>query len=423
MTKEENDMDEQTSVTKAEKLGFWQAASIVAGYGLGGGVLALPYLVSLNGIFIAIAVLLVAYFFSLLLHLMIAELAAGDGSGRQIVELLDRYLFTGRGGKALTWVMFVLMGLAFLANLAAYVAGGREVFATLGLGAAAGSILFYAMAAVVAALGLKALGRAESGAIAGMVVVFVVLAGMTVARIAGWTGAALGSAGGAATSAGGSLTEAGSSVNALSRAYAAPSLNRVLALYGMSMFSFAAFFSVPQAVRGLSDRPKLVVPAVATGLGINFAVIFVVTALALAVPGEVTTVATIGWTRYLGPFASVLGTLFVTLAMLSSYWSIAQALASILRERLGIGQFAAFLVATLPTLALSFLGGFLGFMRTAGGGIAVLVAVLLIPTYARYRRGRERTSILPKILDVRGLGWAVAAAYILMAIGSMVPIG
>lgn len=423
MTKEENDMDEQTSVTKAEKLGFWQAASIVAGYGIGGGVLALPYLVSLNGIFIAIAVLLVAYFFSLLLHLMIAELAAGDGSGRQIVELLDRYLFTGRGGKALTWVMFVLMGLAFLANLAAYVAGGREVFATLGLGAAAGSILFYAMAAVVAALGLKALGRAESGAIAGMVVVFVVLAGMTVARIAGWTGAALGSAGGAATSAGGSLTEAGSSVNALSRAYAAPSLNRVLALYGMSMFSFAAFFSVPQAVRGLSDRPKLVVPAVATGLGINFAVIFVVTALALAVPGEVTTVATIGWTRYLGPFASVLGTLFVTLAMLSSYWSIAQALASILRERLGIGQFAAFLVATLPTLALSFLGGFLGFMRTAGGGIAVLVAVLLIPTYARYRRGRERTSILPKILDVRGLGWAVAAAYILMAIGSMVPIG
>ena len=416
-------MDEQTSVTKAEKLGFWQAASIVAGYGIGGGVLALPYLVSLNGIFIAIAVLLVAYFFSLLLHLMIAELAAGDGSGRQIVELLDRYLFTGRGGKALTWVMFVLMGLAFLANLAAYVAGGREVFATLGLGAAAGSILFYAMAAVVAALGLKALGRAESGAIAGMIVVFVVLAGMTVARIAGWTGAVLGSAGGAATSAGGSLTEAGSSVNALSRAYAAPSLNRVLALYGMSMFSFAAFFSVPQAVRGLSDRPKLVVPAVATGLGINFAVILVVTALALAVPGEVTTVATIGWTRYLGPFASVLGALFVTLAMLSSYWSIAQALASILRERLGIGQFAAFLVATLPTLALSFLGGFLGFMRTAGGGIAVLVAVLLIPTYARYRRGREQTSILPQVLDVRGLGWAVVAAYILMAIGSMVPIG
>ena len=417
-------MDEQTSVTKAEKLGFWQAASIVAGYGIGGGVLALPYLVSLNGIFIAIVVLLVAYFFSLLLHLMIAELAAGDGSGRQIVELLDRYLFTGRGGKTLTWLMFVLMGLAFLANLAAYVAGGREVFAALGLGAAAGSILFYAMAAVVAALGLKALGRAESGAIAGMIVVFVVLAGMTVARIAGWTGAAaLGSAGGAATSARGSLTEVGSSVNALSRAAAAPSLNRILALYGMSMFSFAAFFSVPQAVRGLSDRPKLVVPAVATGLGINFAVIFVVTALALAVPGEVTTVATIGWTRYLGPLASVLGAIFVTLAMLSSYWSIAQALASILRERLGIGQFAAFLVATLPTLALSFLGGFLGFMRTAGGGIAVLVAVLLIPTYARYRKNREKTSILPKVLDARGLGWVVAAAYILMAIGSMVPIG
>lgn len=394
------------AAVESERLGFWQAASIVAGYGIGGGVLALPYLVSLNGLPVAAVVLLVAYCLSLLLHLMIAELSAGDGSGRQIIELLDRYLFTGKGGKAFTWIMFMLMGSAFLANLAAYVAGGREVFAALGLGDTAGSILFYVLAAAVAALGLRALGFAESAAIAGMAMVFVVLAGMTVARVAGWT-----------------AVPAGGSFGALAlRAPAAPTINRILALYGMSMFSFAAFFSVPQAVRGLADRPDRIVSAVATGLGINFVVILVVAALALAVPGEVTTVATIGWTRYLGPIASILGAIFVILAMLSSYWSIAQALASILRERLGIGQTLAFLVATLPTLALSFLGGFLGFMRTAGGGIAVLVAVLILPTYVRYRRECERPAILPRVIDAPSLGWVAAVAYILMAFGSMVPI-
>ena len=149
----------------------------------------------------AIAVILAAYCLSLLLHLIIAELSAGDGSGKQIIELLDRYLFTGKGGKTLTWVLFVLMGLAFLANLAAYIAGGREVFAGLGIGNVAGSILFYALA---------------------------------------------------------------------------------------------------QAVRGLADRPRLIVPSVATGLGINLAVILVVILLTLAVPGEVTTVATIGWRRHRG---------------------------------------------------------------------------------------------------------------------------
>ena len=399
-------MEGQKAAVTGERLGFWQAASIIAGYGIGGGVLALPYLVSLNGLPAAIAMILASYCLSLVLHLIIAELSAGDGSGSQIIELLDRYLFTGKGGKVLTWVLFVLMGLAFLANLAAYIAGGREVFAALGIGEVAGSVLFYVLAAAVAALGLRALGFAESAAVAGMVVVFVVLAGITLAWKAG-----LGANASAAVAA------------IVPRLPASPSLNRILALYGMSMFSFAAFFSVPQAVRGLADRPRLIVPSVAAGLGINLAVILVVVALTLAVPGEVTTVATIGWTRYLGPIASILGSIFVTLAMLTSYWSIAQALASILRERLHIGQFPAFLAATLPTLALSFLGGFLAFMRTAGGGIAVLVAVLILPTYARYRRGREKPAILPAGLDRSWIGWLAAAAYILMAVGSMVPIG
>ena len=393
------------------RLGFWQAASIIAGYGIGGGVLALPYLVSLNGLAPSLAILVAAYLLSLLLHLMIAELAAGDGTGRQIIELFRKYLLTGKEGGALTWLLFALLGLAFQANLAAYVAGGREIFAALGIDGLTGSLLFYAFAAAVAAMGLRALGVAESFAVAGMAMVFAGLAILTALRLGQPAAASLAA-----------IADGGSVAAAAVRPPAAPTPFRLLALYGMSMFSFAAIFSVPQAAKGLGDRPRLIVPAVAAGIGINFAVICVVTVLALAVPGEVTAVATIGWTRALGPAASVLGAVFVTLAMLSSYWSISQAFVTILRERLGLGQFPAFLLATLPTLALSFLGGFLGFMRTAGGGIAVLVAVLLVPAFSRYRRDTASLALLPGPLASSAAGWVAAAAYIVMAVGSMVPV-
>jgi len=145
----------------ARQLSFPEATAIIAGYGIGGGMLALPYLVSLNGIGPSALVLAGAYALSLLLHLMIAELAAGDGSGRQIVELFGEYLFTGKGGKAFTWVFFGVMGVVFVANLAAYVSGGSEILAALGLTEPWGGILFYAAAAAVAAFGLKVLGVAE----------------------------------------------------------------------------------------------------------------------------------------------------------------------------------------------------------------------------------------------------------------------
>ncbi len=383
------------------KLTLREASGIIAGYGIGGGVLALPWLVSLNGLGISFLVIVAAYFLSLLLHLMIAELCAGDGKGSQILELFRKYLFTGRAGGILTWLFFVLMAIAFFTNLAAYVAGGGEVLsgfsASLGLPAAAGNIVFYAAAAAVAAMGLKALGVAEKWAIGAMLALFAVLAVATVVKVAG-TGLAL------------------------AARPATPTPSRVLALYGMAMFSFSAFFSVPQAVNGLSDRPGLIVRAVASGLGINAGIIAAVILLTLAVSGDVTGIATVGWAAALGPWAGVAGTVFVMLAMLTSYWSIAQALADILRERLGIGPFAAFLLATVPTLALSFAGGFLGFMRTAGGGIAVLVAVLLVPAYRRYRARVEAVTLLPASVDKPVWGWIVAAAYILMAAGSMISI-
>lgn len=388
--------------TSARTLSFPEATAIIAGYGIGGGMLALPYLVSLNGIGPSALVLAGAYALSLLLHLMIAELAAGDGSGRQIVELFREYLFTGKGGKALTWVFFGVMGVVFVANLAAYVSGGSEILAALGLAEPWGGIAFYAAAATVAAFGLKVLGVAEKWAVGAMAILFALMVGASLVALA----------------------KLGFMVPTPSPALS-PNAARLLALYAMAMFCFAAFFSVPQAALGLADRPTLIPRAVAAGLGVNFALILLVTTLSLLLSPEPTTIATVGWGRALGPWAELVGTGFVLLAMLTSYWSISFALSSMIRERLGLGNFPAWLLATVPTLvlALAGLGGFLEFMRTAGGAIAVLVAVLFVPAYRRYRGRKGEPVILSPGIAGRAWDWLAVTAYLAMAAGSLVPIG
>ncbi len=385
----------------ARTLSFPEATAIIAGYGIGGGMLALPYLVSLNGIGPSALVLAGAYALSLLLHLMIAELAAGDGSGRQIVELFREYLFTGKGGKALTWVFFGVMGVVFVANLAAYVSGGSEILAALGLAEPWGGIAFYAAAAAVAAFGLKVLGVAEKWAVGAMAVLFALLVAASLVALA----------------------KADFTIPAPAPALS-PNAAGLLALYGMAMFCFAAFFSVPQAAQGLADRPTLIPRAVAAGLGVNFTLIPLVTTLSLLLSPEPTIIATVGWGRALGPRAELAGTGFVLLAMLTSYWSISFALSSMIRERLGLGNFPAWLLATVPTLvlALAGFGGFLEFMRTAGGAIAVLVAVLFVPAYRRYRNRKGTPVILPPGISGRAWDWLAVAAYLAMAAGSLMPI-
>ncbi|MCK7472036.1 MAG: hypothetical protein MZU95_15750 [Desulfomicrobium escambiense] len=100
------------------------------------------------------------------------------------MEPFGEYLFTGKGGKAFTWVFFGVMGVVFVANLAAYVSGGSEILAALERCSEPwGGILFYAAAAAVAAFGLKVLGVAEKWAVGAMAVLFVLVSGGLPGRV------------------------------------------------------------------------------------------------------------------------------------------------------------------------------------------------------------------------------------------------
>ncbi|MFR6332588.1 MAG: hypothetical protein ACLUOI_29930 [Eisenbergiella sp.] len=77
----------------------------------------------------------------------------------------------------------------------------------------------------------------------------------------------------------------------------------------------------------------------------------------------------IGWSKGIGSWAEMVGSLFTILAMLTTYWSISLALADIVEEQLKLSRRLCWVIATLPSLALTFagLGGFMEFMRLAVG--------------------------------------------------------
>ncbi len=378
---------------KASKLTVWEAACIITGYGIGAGVLSMPYLAARNGLLVSTGILVVAFLVSYLLHLMIAEIALKEESGGQIISCLNRFLFRGKWKTPLSVLFFVLMGLILITNLAAYISGAQEVIVSLlPISPLLASLLFYAVAAVVVLLGLKAVGLSEKYTVAAIFVLIGILAAASLLHIRNPLRLAPGS------------------------------FREGLAYYGLAMFALSAFFSVPQAVEGLEGDAAKIKKAVFLGLFNTFILVFVISICSLLSSTEITEVAIVGWSAGIGMWAQVISSLFTILAMLTTYWSLSLALGSIVEDMLHPGKRLSWLFATLPSFLLVFLGlsGFMELMRTAGGLIAIVIAFLVVPAFHNARKEFPENSLLPFSGPV--LEWAIIAGYFLMAVGSVVPV-
>ncbi|MDO4811351.1 MAG: aromatic amino acid transport family protein [Eubacteriales bacterium] len=377
---------------KKKKLTTWEAACIITGYGIGGGVMALPYLAVKNGVLLSLAILLAAFAASYVLHVMIAETVIKTGGQVQIIEIFGHYLFPGKAKKALTTVFFVIMALVLFTNLATYISGAGEILAQLlGIPLLWGEILFYIVAASVVFFGLKAVGVSEKVAVT---IIFGVIGVLAVC----------------------SLFKLNHSLP-----FRVGTLNQALAYFGLVMFAFGAFFSVPQAVEGLDGDVKKVKRAVALGLGNNLLLILVITFCALSASDTVTELAMIGWSRGIGTWAEILGDIFTVLAMLTTYWSLSLALGDIVNDQLKCDHRLCWLIGTLPSLLITLigLGGFMEYMRLAGGLIAIIIALLVVPAYRKSRKEPGEA-----ILGAWGgtvMQLVILIAYLLMAAGNVVP--
>ena len=379
--------------TTKKQLTTWEAACIITGYGIGAGVLSMPYMAARNGIILSTLILILSLLASYVLHLMIAEIALKEGNGGQIISCLNRFLFRGKTKQVLTVIFFVLMAVILVTNLAAYISGAEEIIVgLLPIPSIAAKLLFYVVAASVVLFGLKAVGVSEKIAVT---VIFALIAALAAASLLNIR-------------------------NSLS--LSAGSLNDALAYYGLAMFAMSAFFSVPQAVEGLSGDTKKIRKAVFLGLLNNFILILVISVCSLLSSTEITELAMVGWSAGIGLWAQLIGGLFTVLAMLTTYWSLSLALGGIVDDMLHTGTKISWLLATLPSLILVLfnVAGFLDLMRTAGGLIAIIIAVMVVPAYHNARRDVPENNLLRR--SGLPLEIMIVIAYILMAVGSVVPV-
>lgn len=382
---------------KEHRLTQWEATSLMVGAGVGAGIMAVPFLTARVGLVGLAMILPAAWAASSLIHLMLAEVLFRTGRDLQIVELMRLYVLHGRAGRWLLWAVFALLSIAFLANLAAYVSGAGEILAGLaGIDRRLAEFIVYAISASVVFFGLRAVGVAERfGALALIGLVAAIGAGafsVPFNKLPGLSGSA----------------------------------NQWLALYGMVMYALWTFYSVPQVVKGLGPDHCGAVRAILVGLGINGVLTALVALIALGISTRVTEVAIIGITERLGSWAGTAGSFFIMFALVTSYWSVSLALADILRERTGISSKMAWLLATLPSLLILWVGvwQFLDWLRLAAGATAIVVALITIPMYWQAR----------KTGAVSDPGWTLGRwgrpvmlalalfSLILMAIGSLVSV-
>jgi len=372
-----------------KELSLFEASCIITGYGIGSGVLAMPYLSLKCGVPATALILALAFLFSYLMHLMIADLAVKSGGDGQIVSILLKQLPDGKARKPVTAVLFGILAIVLFTNLAIYICGAAEILSgLLGLPVWTGKLVFYVFAAFVAMFSVKVLGLCEKYAMYGIFSAIAVLILGSVFHIK----------------------------NPLS--FAAGKLSELLAFFSVAMFAFVAFFSVPQVAAGLHGDGKKTKKAILFGMLMNLGIMVPVILFAQLSSAEVTEVSMTGWSRGIGLWAQIIGSAFTLLAMLTTYWSISMALKDIVAESLHLNARLSFLVASVPSLLMAFIPStdFLSFLELAAGAIAILIAIFLIPVF--HRSHRTSPSLLGRAASVP-VEILVFAAYILMAVGSI----
>ena len=383
-----------SSIHGESKLTFFEATSIIVGHGVGSGILAVPYLAAHNSLREILLILALCYCFNLVLHLIIAELSYNNG-GAQFIGCFDRELFAGRFKQIFTWAAFALLGLSVLVNVSGFLTGAAAVFRSwFALPDWAGMLLFYIVGAGVVFVGMKLVGVCEKIAVSSMIAVIGVLFVATLL----------------------------SDMSPLP--YGFHGVNNALALFGMVSFSLSAVMSTPQVVKGLEGNVKGIRGAIAAGLGINCALILLVTIMTLLVAGANISEdgALVDLARHLGGWVSVVGYVFTLLALATSFWANTLNLRDIVNEQTKWGLKPSWLAASLPCLLLALfsLASFVSFARYASAiqvvtGLGIIIA---------YHLSRKRVGEAPIVGRFGTLPFQILVALctLLATVGAVLPV-
>ena len=147
---------------KNKKLTFLESLMLVAGAGIGTGILTIPYAIDKIGVFGTLVALVFAYAASAFMYLIIADLTRNSEKPEDLLAILNEHLFSGNGKKALNIAFLVLLVLLLLENLVVYIlCAGNVLTELLGLNDTVTKIIFYALASIVIIFGIKGMGVGE----------------------------------------------------------------------------------------------------------------------------------------------------------------------------------------------------------------------------------------------------------------------
>lgn len=367
---------------------------LVAGAGLGTGILTLPYAISRIGVYGTLMAAFLAYASSLILYYMIADLALHSHNG-QLLEILQQHLFRGKYKKLLTTIFFFVLAAILLENLVVYILCAADVITDLsGIGIHLSKIIFYVVASAVVFLGIKAIGRGEKAGMyftAGAVFLLLFLSLFHIK-------------------------------NHLDFSVGRPS--SVLAVYGLFMFAFSAIFSIVQVCNYIEDK-SAVKAVVRNGLFLNMVLTLLFGAVTILASDEVTDIATIGLSDSLPyRFAKVVCSVLVIASMLTSYWSIGLAFVDVIREYLGTGRRISWLISTVPTIVLviALPLSVMEYIQLIAGGLSVMLGLLVVPAYRNAVKNSSKTLLLGKYGKSKIMLGVTIACIILMAVSSFIPV-
>ncbi len=377
---------------KSKKISAWEAAMLIAGSGLGTGILAIPYAASRTGLFGIITSVAAAFVASALMHLLVADLVLNSKNSTQLMGIFKEHLFKGKNENLYSSLFFAVLAVVLLFNLAIYILVAAEVFTeTFGIAPSVSKIIFYGISSLIVVAGIKIIGVSEkySMIIIGGVVMFLTVK---------------------------SLDHPVRNMELTFGSY-----RGALALYGLVMFSFSALFSIPQAANNIENKNKLKT-AIIAGIAINAAITLFFTFSAIKASDTVTQVATIGLSSSLGNMTNVVCALFVALAMFTSYLSIALAQIDIICTEIKVKRKTAFMGATVPSLltALFLPISFIAMIQVVGGIVAVITSLLVIPGYIKATEHSNGNLMLGNLGKNKILLSIVLASYILMAASSFI---
>lgn len=379
---------------KKDRLSNIESTMIIAGSGIGTGILTLPYAINKIGIIGTFIALLFAYVVSAILYLMICEMTRNSKNSKELLGILKEHLFYGKHGKVLSIIFFIVLVLMIIQNLIVYILCASEVIITLlPINTLIAKIEFYIISSIVIMLGIKGISNGEKVSVTLISIVIFMLSILALFNIKRDLVFNIGS----------------------------PKI--VLAVYGLFMFAFSSIFSLVTVTNYIKDK-KSIRKVALTGLSINALLTIIFAIISIIGSNKVTTIATIGLSETINiPFIKVLCSLFVMFAMFSSYWTSGLAFTDIIEENLHTSRDTAWLISTIPTIIIAILipMSILDFVQIGAGALSIILVLVIIPTYYHAVK-KEKNPLLGTYAKSKILMAMVAIFTIIMAISSLISI-